>query len=103
VSLTDSCCRKRNSNASVVTGLLSAGRLLSGWWWAHFAFTRINIEPIIRRKKIEDLREAEALGLLRDPCRRFRGHSARKQDSPRVYSWRSATTGSIFIARRAGT
>ena len=25
-------------------------------WWAHFEFTRINIEPIILRKKIEDLR-----------------------------------------------
>src|SRR5207249_3667833 len=25
-------------------------------WWAHFAFTRINIRPIILRKKIEDLR-----------------------------------------------
>ena len=23
-------------------------------WWAHFEFTRINIEPIILRKKIED-------------------------------------------------
>jgi hypothetical protein len=27
-------------------------------WWAHFKFTRINIEPIILRKKIEDAREA---------------------------------------------
>src|SRR5467141_3761295 len=25
-------------------------------WWAHFEFTRINIEPIILRKKFEDLR-----------------------------------------------
>ena len=25
-------------------------------WWAHFEFTRINIELIILRKKIEDLR-----------------------------------------------
>jgi hypothetical protein len=31
---------------------LSGGRT----WWAHFEFTRINIEPIILRKKIEDLR-----------------------------------------------
>jgi hypothetical protein len=30
-------------------------------WWAHFEFTRINIEPIILRKKIEDVREAGAL------------------------------------------
>jgi hypothetical protein len=29
-------------------------------WWAHFEFTRINIEPTILRKKIEDLREAGA-------------------------------------------
>ena len=29
-------------------------------WWAHFEFTGINIEPIILRKKIEDLREARA-------------------------------------------
>ena len=30
------------------------------WWWAHFEFTRINIEPTILRKKIKDLREAGA-------------------------------------------
>src|SRR5205823_765408 len=35
---------------------LSGGRT----WWAHFEFTRINIEPIILRKKIEDVREAGA-------------------------------------------
>ena len=29
---------------------LSGGRT----WWAHFEFTRMNIEPIILRKKIED-------------------------------------------------
>ena len=29
---------------------LSGGRT----WWAHFEFTRINIEPIILRKKIEE-------------------------------------------------
>jgi hypothetical protein len=29
-------------------------------WWAHFEFTRMNIGPIILRKKIEDLREARA-------------------------------------------
>ena len=28
--------------------------------WAHFEFTRINIEPIILKNKIEDLREAGA-------------------------------------------
>jgi len=29
-------------------------------WWAHFEFTRINIEPTILRKKIEDLRVVRA-------------------------------------------
>jgi hypothetical protein len=29
-------------------------------WWAHFEFTRINIAPIILRKKIEDEREVRA-------------------------------------------
>jgi hypothetical protein len=24
-------------------------------WWAHFEFTRMNIEPIILRKKIEEV------------------------------------------------
>jgi len=27
-------------------------------WWAHFESTRINIEPIILKNKIEDLRDA---------------------------------------------
>jgi hypothetical protein len=30
-------------------------------WWAHFAFTRTNIEPIILRKKIEDLHQLGAV------------------------------------------
>ena len=29
-------------------------------WWAHFKFTRINIELIILPKKIEDLRQLGA-------------------------------------------
>ena len=39
---------------------LSGGRA----WWAHFEFTRINIEPIILRKKIEDWREVSAFTAL---------------------------------------
>ena len=31
-----------------------------GEGWAHFEFTRIDIEPIILRKKIEDVREVGA-------------------------------------------
>jgi hypothetical protein len=30
-------------------------------WWAHFDFTRINIEPIILKNKIEDAREVSAI------------------------------------------
>jgi hypothetical protein len=33
-------------------------------WWAHFEFTRINIEPIILRKKIEELPEVRASTLI---------------------------------------
>jgi hypothetical protein len=29
-------------------------------WWAHFEFTRLNIEPIILRKKFEDVQEMRA-------------------------------------------
>jgi hypothetical protein len=35
---------------SGATTALRGGRT----WWAHFEFTRINIEPIILRKKIEE-------------------------------------------------
>jgi hypothetical protein len=31
---------------------------LTPGWWAHFELTRINIEPIIFRNKIEDLSDA---------------------------------------------
>jgi hypothetical protein len=45
--------RRRWANRELLSGL-SGGRA----WWAHFDFTRINIAPIILRKKIEDVREA---------------------------------------------
>ena len=38
---------------SGATTALRGGRT----WWAHFEFTRINIEPIILRKKIEEILE----------------------------------------------
>jgi hypothetical protein len=44
---------------------LSGGRT----WWAHFEFTRINIEPIILRKKIEELRTLRALRVLGRPIK----------------------------------
>jgi hypothetical protein len=33
-------------------------------WWAHFEFTRINIEPIILKNKIEDVRGVGASSRL---------------------------------------
>ena len=54
------CQTRRSGEASLEarqpSGLASAldgGRT----WWAHFEFTRINIEPTILRKKFEDVRE----------------------------------------------
>ena len=37
---------------------LSGGRT----WWVHFEFTRINIEPIILPKKIEELMNVRGVG-----------------------------------------
>ena len=31
-------------------------------WWAHFEFSRINIEPIILRKKTEELMNVKGIG-----------------------------------------
>jgi hypothetical protein len=31
-------------------------------WWAHFEFTRINIEPIILQNNIEDVMNVRGLG-----------------------------------------
>ena len=31
-------------------------------WWAHFEFTRINIEPIILKNKIEELMNVRGVG-----------------------------------------
>jgi hypothetical protein len=44
----------------------------------------LNIEPIILPQKIEDLREAEAVGLAGHPLGRFGEQSARKQDSREI-------------------
>jgi hypothetical protein len=47
--------------AEILKSRLSGGRSC----WAHFEFTRINIEPTILRKKIEDLREARTFDVNR--------------------------------------
>ena len=50
-------CRPTDSRAQLFP--FNGGRT----WWARFEFTRINIEPIILKNKIEDLREAGATSL----------------------------------------
>jgi hypothetical protein len=40
----------------------SAGPSGGRTWWAHFEFTRINIEPTILRKKIEELMNVKGIG-----------------------------------------
>jgi hypothetical protein len=43
---------------------LSGGRV----WWAHFEFTRINIEPIILKNKIEELHAVRSFRTPACPC-----------------------------------
>jgi hypothetical protein len=50
------CSRQSSPTADRPYPGASGGRT----WWARFEFTRINIEPIILQKKIEDVREAGA-------------------------------------------
>jgi hypothetical protein len=50
-------------NTSTVIAWPSGGRT----WWAHFAFTRINIELTILRKKVEDLRTLGAFSAINGP------------------------------------
>jgi hypothetical protein len=57
-------------------------------WWAHLEFTRINIEPIILRKKIEELR---ALPIFLQSSRGRRSDQAHALD---VALRRSAHAGS---------
>ena len=82
---------KRSSASFLVDG----GRT----WWAHFEFTRINIEPIILRKKIEDLREArasireasdeqEVAQELRKEAGRDQEHPNRKPEDPESHGRR---------------
>jgi hypothetical protein len=45
-------------SAAAARPALSGGRT----WWAHFEFTRINIEPIILKNKIEELMNVRGVG-----------------------------------------
>jgi len=46
------------------TGLRQPSRSASGGrtWWGHVEFTRINIAPIILRKKVEELMNVKGIG-----------------------------------------
>jgi hypothetical protein len=57
---------RRCQEATSFSCFSSGGRI----WWAHFEFTRINIEPTILRKSIEDVREAHA-----SPCVQLSGNT----------------------------
>jgi len=51
------------SHASALAPDPAASALGGGrTWWAHFEFTRINIEPTILRKKIEELMNVRGVG-----------------------------------------
>jgi DNA repair protein RadC len=41
---------------------VSGGRSGGRTWWAHVAFTRINITPTILRKKFEELMNVRGIG-----------------------------------------
>jgi hypothetical protein len=55
---------RRPARPTASIGLLPPGSCLSGGrsWWAHFEFTRINIEPIILKNKFEDLMNVSGVG-----------------------------------------
>jgi hypothetical protein len=62
-------------------------KAMAGAWWAHLEFTRINIEPIILRKKIEDVRD------VREMCARGSAvEGARKRAPKDVVSDMPSTT-----------
>ena len=50
-------------------------------WWAHFEFTRINIEPIILKNKIEERRTVGAFPGLEQGLRTVRRYA--RPDSTR--------------------
>jgi hypothetical protein len=59
--------------------------------WAPFEFTRINIEPIIPRKKIEDLRQVGTF--------RFREHVCRLVPENQIVGHRPAYRGRLCEGR----
>ena len=57
------------TNAQSLRGVYDWLRRFEGYcgrtWWAHFEFTRINIEPIVFREKIEDPASVHGFAMLR--------------------------------------
>jgi hypothetical protein len=58
-------------------------------WWAHFEFTRIDIEPIILKNKIEDVREAGAAPLKRYGVPRALMQVCTRGDRESRIAWRA--------------
>jgi len=54
--------RERSCDNGCRCGVLPSGPGGGRTWWAHFEFTRINIEPIIRKNKIEELMNVRGVG-----------------------------------------
>jgi hypothetical protein len=50
-------------------------------WWAHFEFTRINIEPIILKNKIEERWVVRAISSIRAPATSALAASVRTSNS----------------------
>ena len=69
-------------------------------WWAHFEFTRINIEPIILRKKIEEQLVSGAIGLGPPSLCLWEYHFG---DSDDVSATRSSIRSAISAKSLAGT
>jgi hypothetical protein len=65
-------------------------------WWAHFEFTRINIAPIILRKKIEELSDVVDSGV---PAAALMGHNPGRQQAH--FRRDSEATLPISSSRRA--
>ena len=70
----------RHTVDSVLAGP-SGGRT----WWAHFEFTRINIELIILPKEIEDVRE---VGASTSPAMQLRASYSFASPATRFAHWR---------------
>ena len=69
-------------------------------WWAHFEFTRTNIQPVILRKKIEEQLVSGAIGLGPRSLCLWKYHFGDRDD---VSATRSSIRSAISAKSLAGT